>query len=822
LKYTSDQYEHFWTSELGKVVRAGRDRLRAACPVHEGDSPYTLSINLVTGYAHCFKCHGDGEGWSMIDFTIARHGYDQETASEYVRNLVGGTNGNRSGIVHWDFPFPKPLAITNARVELSHLAERITSYAEYLDQTETPAEPGWHAYALYIYETIKAVKVRFQYKDTGAKRLCWLALTPRGGWSNLKKLGLEAPPYRAATLKGAGEVWLLNGEKACDRAIETWGVVATCLPNGEDKWKKEYLSWFTGIAAVYLVMDNDTTGVHHGKTIGARLVQGGVPTRLVRLDGVPPKGDLYDYIELGGTLEACREIARSSPLADSIELLEKPARKKPGPVPLGTANGSEPDLLPYEYTDNGNAQRLAHYRGNILRYARELETPWQYFTKTHWRSGTVEVGYQSACDTMDLLQRQGNRLKGEQSERIWKFANNKKNAGGIHAMLDLARGILPVDPAEFDRHPLLVNCANGTLDLESGKLRAHSADDYLTRTFPFVYNPELGAPEIFLRSLEQWFGGGPEAGTEELERAQEMIAYLRRLFGYWITGDTHHKSFFILHGSGNNGKTTFLAVVLGILGPYAVTISPNTLTTGWGRNENNVNADIARMRGMRVAVTAEPSDKKFDQGLVKKLTQGDVPVTGVFKGRQPFDFFPSAKLILETNNIPTFDVSDKPFIDRMHLIHFCRTFPLSIGKSQRELIWPELPQIFNWAITGAIEVVKDGLGTPLAIAREQMAAARDRQARENDTLEPFLEEYFNQAPELTCTMAEIEAIYRPWCDRSRLRPLPRNLLSRQLCEREGIVRGSDPRNHKEAAWLKGLGLKTGPSKVPQYKEPTDD
>ena len=64
MKYTADQYEHFWTSELGKVVRAGRDRLRAACPVHEGDSPYTLSINLVTGYAHCFKCHGDGEGWS--------------------------------------------------------------------------------------------------------------------------------------------------------------------------------------------------------------------------------------------------------------------------------------------------------------------------------------------------------------------------------------------------------------------------------------------------------------------------------------------------------------------------------------------------------------------------------------------------------------------------------------------------------------------------------------------------------------------------------------------------------------------------------------
>jgi hypothetical protein len=520
--YTSGQYERFWTSQLEKVTRAGSDRLRAACPVHGGDNPITLSINLKTGFAHCFKCHGDGEGWSMIDFVVARHGYTKEAAADYIRSIVGSSNGTGLGANLWDFPFPKPLAITTEAVELSHLAGRIVSYAEYLDRVITPGKPGWHAYALYLYETIKAVKLRFQHKDSGTKRLCWLALTPKGGWSKPSKMGLEAPPYRANTLVGAKEIWLLNGEKAVDRAIAEWGVIATCLPNGESSWKKEYLAWFAGAEVVWLVMDNDFAGANHGRTVGARLVQGGVPTRLVHLLNVPPKGDLYDYIELGGTLEACRQIAQGAPLADSIALLEKPAKKQPAPVPLGSADGDEPDLLRYEFTDSGNAQRLAHYAGARLRYARALDGPWLRFRDTHWQGGAVEAGYQAAQDTMHLLQEQGNRQKPDMSEKVWKFANQKLNAGGIHAMLDLARSLLPIDPNEFDRHPMLVNCTNGTFDLETGKLREHRASDYLTSCFPFAYQPDLPPPKLWLQSLAECFSGGPDAGENDLERARNM------------------------------------------------------------------------------------------------------------------------------------------------------------------------------------------------------------------------------------------------------------------------------------------------------------
>jgi putative DNA primase/helicase len=293
-----------------------------------------------------------------------------------------------------------------------------------------------------------------------------------------------------------------------------------------------------------------------------------------------------------------------------------------------------------------------------------------------------------------------------------------------------------------------------------------------------------------------------------------------------MTGIAQDKAFFVLHGTGNNGKSTYISIMQAVLGPYAVTISPDTLTRSYGRNPNNVNADIARTRGARAIFAAEPSEKHFDQGLLKKLTQGDVPITGVFKGHQPFDFLPTGKLVLEVNQVPEFDILDRPFIDRMHLIHFSATFPLSAGKNRRQLLLPELPQIFSMQLQDACRVVRNGLSKPLAETQKEVHAIRSRQAR-NDGLEPFLEEFFYFGSELRCTLAEIESTYRPWSEHHRMRALPRNHLSRQLCEREGIERGNDPKDHKTPAWLKGLGLKTASlptyaGRSLQYKEPIDD
>src|SRR5579862_500202 len=259
MPFTPDQYERFWTTELEKYQPAGVGHLRASCPVHLGDSPDTLSVDLVTGYAYCFKCHNGSRGLNMIEFTMARYGMTKECAWDHVRYVIGDIA--KPSVAPWHFPFPKPLAITTNEWQLGLLARRIDQYLEYISQE---GEPGWEAVAQYVNETIESTKTKVRHKVTGEKRMLWLARTAKGGWTKPSKLGLKAPLYRARTLAGQEEIWLTNGEKASDRAVAEWHVAATNLPNGEGHWAEEYAEWFRGAKVVYLFLDNDASGEQHG------------------------------------------------------------------------------------------------------------------------------------------------------------------------------------------------------------------------------------------------------------------------------------------------------------------------------------------------------------------------------------------------------------------------------------------------------------------------------------------------------------------------------------------------------------------------------
>jgi P4 family phage/plasmid primase-like protien len=826
MSFTRQQYETFWTHELENYHSAGAGHLRAPCPIHQGDSPDTLSVDLNTGFAYCFKCHNGNKGWSMVEFAMARHGFNKQCAWDYVRGIVGDLS--KPSIAPWRFPFPQPLTITDDDWRLGTLSRRIVQYVEWLD---AQGNPGWEAYALYPYEPIDSTKIRARHKVTGEKRMLWLSLTAKGGWTKPSKLGLEAPPYRARSLAGKEEIWLLNGEKAVDRAITDWEITATCLPNGEGHWKPEYLRWFQGAKEIYLVLDNDPSGEKHGEIVGGALALAGLSARLVRLPGLAEKADLWDYIEAGGTLAQAREIARESPAAEPAAPPEPKGkvRQMPrrGPPPGGGGDSGPPiegpDLTGYDRNDRGNAARLVAFAGDRLRYARQLEEAWLYFDGTRWKTGAVEEAFRPAGETLVLLKQQANAQK---DDRLWKFADSKQNAGGIRAMIDLSRKELAIDVDKLDQHPHLINCTNGTFDLTTGALREHRASDYLTHLFPFAYDPQAAEPALFLRSLFEWFGGNPELSEGDLERIDRLIDYMQRVIGYLLTGEVREKAFFVLYGTGNNGKSTLIDTLLAIYGDYAVTISPGTLTKGYGKNENNANADIARTKGARAIFTSEPDEGgKFDQGLLKKLTQGDVPITGVFKGQQPFSFRPTGKLVLETNTIPDFN-DDDAFSVRMHPIRFPMKFEVSAraGQTRRELLRAEDALIFNWALAGARDWHANGLMEPLEDRQQQMATIRDEQAR-NDGLEPFLEEFFDIGPGLRCTLADIETLHRTWSERFKGRLIPRNRLSRMLTRRANIKRGNDPnKDHKTPAWLQGLAPKnrSGWSGNPQTKEPDDD
>lgn len=92
----------------------------------------------------------------------------------------------------------------------------------------------------------------------------------------------------------------MNGEKAADRGAAELGIVTTCTPDGEGKWSGEYTKALLG-KSIRIITDRDEKGEQYGKVVSEAVVPHVADVKIVRLPGLPPKGDLWDWIEAGGS-----------------------------------------------------------------------------------------------------------------------------------------------------------------------------------------------------------------------------------------------------------------------------------------------------------------------------------------------------------------------------------------------------------------------------------------------------------------------------------------------------------------------------------------
>lgn len=94
-------------------------------------------------------------------------------------------------------------------------------------------------------------------------------------------------------------VHLVEGEKDVE-TLTRLGYAATTNPMGAGKWRESYSRIFVG-ASVVILPDNDDTGRAHAEQVAASLTAAGATTlRVVTLPGLPPKGDVTDWMNAAG------------------------------------------------------------------------------------------------------------------------------------------------------------------------------------------------------------------------------------------------------------------------------------------------------------------------------------------------------------------------------------------------------------------------------------------------------------------------------------------------------------------------------------------
>ena len=249
---TPAEVSAYYTERLPKLAQRGRE-WRGPCPIHGGKDD-NFSVNAETGL---WCCHSVcGRGGSVYDLEMALTNADFREAANSVRCVVGRPgllSRGRDLEMKWGLP----------GWSHQYLQERI----EKVEQ-----EHGWKNTAIYPYfftdGKLSYVKVRFIDKQNDKAFRQW-AVSSKGGWVQRKKAGKQPLLYRLNTLAAADEIFLVNGEKAADRGAAELGIVTTCAPDGEGKWRGEYTKPLVG-KLVRIVVDNDAKGAAHGKSCPKR------------------------------------------------------------------------------------------------------------------------------------------------------------------------------------------------------------------------------------------------------------------------------------------------------------------------------------------------------------------------------------------------------------------------------------------------------------------------------------------------------------------------------------------------------------------------
>lgn len=428
-------------------------------------------------------------------------------------------------------------------------------------------------------------------------------------------------------------------------------------------------------------------------------------------------------------------------------------------------------------SDYANALRLARHRGDRLLYVHGIgwhtwtgEGPWR-FDELGARRIAADLGRIVADEAAEAAAQAARAPDADAREKLQKgadalfgWARSSEMSGRIDAALGLAAPLLAVRAERLDADPLLLGCPNGALNLRSGKLRAHRRGDFITKLAGAEYHPKAAAP-TFAAFLARIFRG----------RA-EVVPYVQRLAGFWLTGLTDPALLAVLWGGGANGKSTLVGTLRAVLGDYAAAAPPSFLIARSGEAHPT---ELAMLLGLRWIIASESGEGgRLDEERVKLLTGSDT-ITARRMRQDFFEFAPTHKLALQTNHRPIVRGTDEGIWRRIALIEFGETIPPEERDARlAEKLRAELPGVLAWAVEGCRAFLRDGLQPP-----EVVSVATAAYRSDSDAVGAFLSEECIQLPSLTCAGADLYAAYTAWADEAGERPMSQRALGLRLEER---------------------------------------
>lgn len=407
----------------------------------------------------------------------------------------------------------------------------------------------------------------------------------------------------------------------------------------------------------------------------------------------------------------------------------------------------------YSWDEAGMADLFSECYQNDTRYCPEAKS-WYTYDSGRWQKDVGSLLVSSKIkEFVRLMALYCGEIPDEEKRKQYMgFVSKMGDRRFRDRMMKDAADSMTIAAAEFDTHPYLINCKNGTYDLETMTFREHDWKDFLTMQTNFDYTMQ----EVTCPRWEQFI-------KEVTQDNKDKADYLQRALGYSILGTGKEECMFILHGkTTRNGKSTMLDAIQHLLGDYS-TVAPVELIC---RNERQKNAEaanpvLARLKGKRM-VTMSESDTagKLDEATIKQYTGGE-DITARELYQSAITFKPQFTMWLSCNDLPA--VKDKSLFasDRVRVIEFNRHF--SDEEQDKGLKdYFETPEamkgIFTWLVTGYFKYRRFGLKMC-----DDMKKVIKQYEKDNDLVLQFLEEKCEGTDEGYTKAKTLYDNYKIWC-----------------------------------------------------------
>ena len=409
------------------------------------------------------------------------------------------------------------------------------------------------------------------------------------------------------------------------------------------------------------------------------------------------------------------------------------------------------DTTKYPWTDIGAGKLFADFYKAVLRYVPERRTWFDYQAGT-WSADIGGLKAMRRCmELANLLHLYALEIKDEHQRKSYMDYSKRWQTHGYRVnVLKDAQVHHPISFLEFDTDPYIFNCSNGTLHLDTGKFTEHISSDLLTKKSSVAYEPSAHS--------KRWNNFISEIMSNDQERA----LFLQKVFGYALSGDTHHECMSILYGATTrNGKGTLCESVLKVFGSYGCTSRPETIAQKNSTNSSQPSEDVARLAGIRFVNIAEPGKSLvLNAALVKNMTGNDT-INARFLHENSFDFAPQFKLYINTNYLPVVNDMTVFTSGRVIIIPFERHFDESEQDKglKHEFMKPEVQSaILNWLLVGYKQLQLHGLKMPQSVIN-----ATDQYEHDSKKTLLFIEDCLEEGTDYEERTSEVYNRYKSWC-----------------------------------------------------------